>query len=109
MPDFREFAVRACLVAVVCSGLPGILRAQTNGALRGAVRDDTGIPLGGVSVVAASASLGVRGRAALTDSSGSFQINSLPAADDYVVRASFPGFATVDLSHVEVQAGRTTS
>src|SRR3989442_397021 len=109
MPNLREIAARALLVAVVCPSLSGLLLAQTNGALRGAVRDDAGVALGGVLVVVASASQGVSGRAAVSDASGSFQIASLPAARDYLVRAAFPGLATLDLSNVEVQADRTTT
>src|SRR2546425_11794359 len=109
MPNLREIAARALLVAVVCPSLSGLLLAQTNGALRGAVRDDAGVALGGVLVVVASASQGVSGRAAVTDASGSFQIASLPAARDYLLRAAFPGLATLDLSNVDVQADRTNT
>src|SRR5882672_4094105 len=108
MTRFRRAAARVVLMVSVCLGLPGFVRAQTSGDLRGVVLDDGGAPLGGVSVVAASASQGVSGRAAVTDSSGSFQIPSLPAARDYSVRATFPGFATSDLSEVEIQPGRST-
>ncbi len=108
MTGFRRVAARVFLAVAVCWSLPGIIQAQTNGDLRGVVLDEGGAPLGGVSVVVASASQGVSGRAAVTDSSGSFQIPSLPVARDYSVRASFPGFATVGLSDVEIQAGRST-
>src|SRR5206468_3928597 len=98
----------ACLSVVLCLGLPGSVRAQTNGALRGAVRDGAGSPLGGAAVAVASRSQGVSGRAAVTDSSGSFQTASLPPARDYTVTATSPGFAAADLPDVEIQAGRTT-
>ena len=87
---------------------PSILQAQTTGTLRGLTLDEKGAPLAGVSIVVASSSQGVSGRGAVTDSTGSFQIGSLPAARDYFVRATFPGFATADYSDVEIKGGQAT-
>src|SRR3989442_14309149 len=85
--------------------VPGGLCAQTTGQLRGWVTDVHGAPLAGVSIVV-SDRLGVSGRGAVSDASGGFQVASLPAASDYGVRASCPGFATVDFSALGIKAGR---
>ncbi len=82
--------------------------AQTTGALRGAVTDASGLPLESATVTASSAAQSVTGRAAVTDSEGRFQIGSLPAGNDYQVAATFPGFAGVTLTNIEVSAGQTS-
>ncbi|MBI1951501.1 MAG: carboxypeptidase regulatory-like domain-containing protein [Acidobacteria bacterium] len=89
--------------------LPSVHLAQSTGTLRGVVADDRGRPLAGVTIVVASSSQGVTGRGAVSDSTGTFHVVSLPAARDYFVRASFPGFATLDYSEVEIKAGQTTA
>jgi hypothetical protein len=86
--------------------LPCAAAAQAPGTVRGRVTDAAGRALPGVSVVVASSAAGVSGRAAVTDDGGGFQIPSLPAARDYVVQATFPGFAVLVLSGVELRAGQ---
>ncbi|MEK7282378.1 MAG: carboxypeptidase-like regulatory domain-containing protein, partial [Acidobacteriota bacterium] len=89
--------------------IPSVLLAQATGILRGVASDDQGGPLAGVTIVVASSSMGITGRGAVTDSTGTFQVSSLPAARDYSVRATFPGFATVNYSEVEIKAGQATA
>jgi len=101
---------RAPILCVALTLLaPSIILAQTTGSLRGVTTDEKGAPLAGVTIVVASSSQGVSGRGAVTDSTGSFQVGSLPVARDYFVRATFPGFATSDYSEIEIKVGQTTS
>ena len=95
--------------AVLALFIPSALLAQATGTLRGVASDDKGGPLAGVTIVVASGSLGISGRGAVTDSTGTFQVSSLPAARDYSVRAAFPGFATVNYSAVEIKTGQATA
>ncbi|HEV8701145.1 MAG TPA: carboxypeptidase regulatory-like domain-containing protein, partial [Candidatus Polarisedimenticolia bacterium] len=97
------------LCAILTLFGPSLLLAQTTGTLRGLTTDEKGTPLAGVSIVASSSSQGISGRGAVTDSTGSFQVGSLPAARDYFVRATFPGFATMDFSEVEIKGGQATA
>src|SRR5258706_91040 len=110
--SFERMRRAQCAHALVCIAFmalaPAVSRAQTSGSLRGIVSDDRGGTLAGVSIVVASAAQGISGRGALTDASGVFQIGSLPPAPDYFVRAVFPGFAPLDVSHVEIRPGQTT-
>src|SRR5262245_21178403 len=103
-PRLRSVLIpAACLLA--CA-LPAL--AQTTGAVRGTVTDDNGLPLESATVTVTSAAQNVKGRGAVTDSEGRFQVGTLPAGNDYVVAAVFPGFAGVTLTNVEVSAGQTS-
>ena len=86
----------------------GSLSAQTTGGLRGTVTDETGHPIEGATVVAASRGQAVAGRGASTDLDGRFQIGTLPPAPDYEILASFPGFAPVRLTGIEILSGQAT-
>src|SRR6266850_3061248 len=97
------------LCAILALAGPSLLLAQTTGTLRGLATDEKGAPLAGVSVLVASSSQGISGRGAVTDSTGSFQVGSLPAGRDYFIRATFPGFATMDFSEVEIKGGQATA
>ncbi len=99
-------AVSGALLAA--ASLPGPA-AQMPGGVRGQVTDERGWPLAGVSIAVASSSQGVTGRGAITDEAGSFLIPSLPSGRDYVVQATFPGFAPFTMTGVAVRAGRSTT
>ncbi|HEV8702019.1 MAG TPA: carboxypeptidase-like regulatory domain-containing protein, partial [Candidatus Polarisedimenticolia bacterium] len=88
---------------------PGAVRAQATGLIRGVVMDETGTPLPGVTLTVSSPKLGIPARGAVSDGAGGFQVASLPAGTDYSVRATFPGFATVEFTDLEVSAGRLTT
>jgi hypothetical protein len=88
---------------------PGTALAQSPGLLRGVVLDDGGTPLPGVTLNVSNPELGVPDRGAVSDKSGAFQVASLPAGPDYRVRGSFPGYATVEFTDLEVSAGRVTT
>jgi outer membrane receptor protein involved in Fe transport len=83
--------------------------AQTLGGLRGQVTDDRGRPLAGATVAVGSSGQAISGRGTVTDGSGSFIVTSLPAGRDYVVVASYPDFAPVTITNVEVLAGQITA
>ncbi|MCZ6695392.1 MAG: TonB-dependent receptor [Acidobacteria bacterium] len=108
MPGPRGVWARLLLAAIVLASGPDI-ESQTLGGLRGQVTDERGWPMAGVSVAAASRARGISGRGAVTDDAGSFRIPSLPPASDYVVRATFPGFATVSMIEVRVEPSRFTT
>src|SRR5499426_387375 len=76
------------LVAVV----PRVAAAQ--GTLAGEVKDTTGAVLPGVTVEAASPALAEKVRTAVTDASGRYRLESLPAGS-YTVTFSLSGFAPV--------------
>ncbi|MFQ5877177.1 MAG: carboxypeptidase regulatory-like domain-containing protein [Acidobacteriota bacterium] len=95
----------AALLAVWPAAAP----AQTSGGLRGQITDDRGWPIPGATVTVVSTGRGVTGRGAVTDDAGFFQVPALPASRDYIVLVSFPGYATVRMSEVEVVAGRYTT
>ncbi len=83
--------------------------AQTTGRLRGLVVDHKGAPLPGVVLVVECPTLGVSGRGAVTDASGSFQLPGLPSGRDYSVRASLPGFASLRLTDIDISAGQVSA
>ena len=91
-----------------CAAGQGMAQAQTQGGLRGTVTDEGGRPLEGATVVASSQAQAVAGRGAVSDVEGRFQVGSLPPASDYEILASFPGFAPVRLTGIEVLVGQAT-
>jgi len=104
----RVAIILALLAAVLPAALPGRLHAEASGALRGAVVDSAGAPLAGVSAEVTNPAGGLTPRGAVTGADGTFRIAGLPAAENYSVRLSLPGHATVVLSDVSVRAGETT-
>jgi len=94
--------------AFLLLALPGVLRAEESGAVRGIVIDTSGAPLAGVSVEATNPGAGVASRGAVSGADGTFRIAGLPAARGYSVRFSLPGHAAVVLSDVAVRAGEAT-
>src|SRR2546427_3993059 len=94
--------------AAVCVLGTNELRSQTPGVLRGFVYDDKGSAIAGATVSVSSPTQGTTGRGAVTDRSGVFQIPGLSPSRDYAVSAAFPGFSTVIVSPIEVEAGRTS-
>ena len=95
--------------AAVCVLGTADLRAQTPGVLRGFVVDDKGSAIAGATVGVSSPTQPTAGRGAVTDRSGVFQIPGLSPSRDYAVSAAFPGFSTVIVSPVEVEAGRSST
>jgi outer membrane receptor protein involved in Fe transport len=82
--------------------------AVIDGSVRGVVIDTRGRPLSGVAVSFTSARLGIAAALAASDAAGRFQSTPLPAGDDYVVKASLAGFATIVVPEIAVAPGRAT-
>jgi len=92
------------------SGGPSVAQNQLNVAtpqanLTGTVTDTSGAVIPGASIRATDTATG-EVRATTTDSSGKYQINSLPAAS-YRVQGQSPGFQQASLDHVEVAVNNT--
>src|SRR5262245_56538783 len=98
-----------CLPFILCALWATSAQAQTTGQLRGLVTDTHGSALPGVVLVVESPGQGVSGRGAVTDTKGAFQVPGLPPGNDYTVRASLPGFASLRLTDVNVSAGQMST
>ena len=85
----------------------GSAPAATTGQLSGWVVDDQGVPLPGVSVAASSPSQIGGEQLAQTDLQGMFLYPRL-APGIYTVRIQLDGFATQELTELQVRLGRTT-
>src|SRR5262245_45509217 len=83
--------VRGSLAAFLLLLLPAIVSAQSS--IAGAVRDDTGAVLPGVTVEASSPALIEKARAVVSDSSGQFKIVDLRPGV-YTVTFTLQGFST---------------
>ncbi len=75
--------------------------------LKGRVFDTGGTGLPGVVVMCESPSHGGSKQQTVTDVEGNYRIPLLPPADDYVVSVNYPGFAPVEVSPIELNAGGT--
>ncbi|MCZ6669630.1 MAG: carboxypeptidase-like regulatory domain-containing protein, partial [Acidobacteria bacterium] len=64
--------------------------------------------LAGVVVSLRNRTIGVGERAVITGSTGKFLFSNLPPAEDYLLRASFSGFATIEI-RIEIRPGRRTT
>jgi hypothetical protein len=103
MKRFR-ILVRLSLVILVLVARVHIARGQVaNGSILGTVRDPSGGVMAAVSVSAKSLETGAV-RTAQTDSSGTYQILSIPAGD-YEVQAVAQGFQTSIRNPVSVTVG----
>ena len=71
--------------------------AMLNGAIKGVVSDDVGGPLAGAMVSALGATMAMT----VTDASGRFSLDKLPAGD-YTLRAHLAGFAASRRENVRV-------
>src|SRR5262245_47578452 len=82
--------------------------AVESGSLRGVVLDTSGQPVAGATVSLEGGAPGVGVRAAVTDGAGRFELGSLPPAIGYRLRVVLSGFASVEMTGVQVEAGRVT-
>src|SRR5712692_1959709 len=110
--EMKSTAVRAALGAVVLVFLlqanPQILRTQTaTGSILGTVRDSDGGVIPGVNVSAKSVERGAV-RSVATDSSGTYQILSVPAGV-YDVEAGIKGFKTSVRKGISVTVGASVA
>jgi hypothetical protein len=77
------------------------------GALAGTVRDSSGLGVPGTSVAAAQNGTGLK-RAAVTSSSGTYDIPALPVGT-YTVTFDLKGFQTASFANLVVAVGHTTT
>src|SRR5690242_15779964 len=91
--------LRCFLLFALVAVVPRAAAAQAT--LAGEVKDTTGAVLPGVTVEAASPALSEKVRTAVTDSSGRYRIEPLPAGS-YAVTFSLTGFAPVKRQDVAV-------
>jgi len=101
----RVFLRTFGLFALVCL-LPATARAQAT--LAGAVTDNTGGLLPGVTVEAASPALIEKVRTATTDSSGRYRIENLRPGE-YTVTFSLAGFATMKQEKLTISGSGVTT
>ncbi|MBK8595459.1 MAG: carboxypeptidase regulatory-like domain-containing protein [Holophagales bacterium] len=105
MPRKVLIAVGVALLLLLSIEGPALAQGSLTGSLQGAVKDDQGGPLPGVSVTAASAAL-VKGKATtVTDSRGGYRFPSLPPGT-YLVEAALQGFRNVQQPDVRVGLGQ---
>lgn len=83
---------RTSLLLILVFALTGAVYAQTDGSLRGYVKDESGAVLPGVTVTAFSPAL-IGPRDAVTDATGYYRILNLPPGD-YVLTFELTSFAT---------------
>src|SRR5678815_3908080 len=80
--------------------------AQTTGGIVGWISDSSGAPLQGVTLEAMGAALQGR-RSAVSAKDGGYRLQALPPGR-YVVRASLPGFASVEKTVAVAVDGNST-
>jgi len=110
-PKSRHCYRAAILVAVLCTLVALPARAQTGspfGTIEGAVRDETGGALPGVTVEVLSPALLERSRSAVTEPNGNYRFLRLPVGE-YTLKFSLPGFATVQHENVKINADFTAT
>ncbi|HPW17696.1 MAG TPA: TonB-dependent receptor [Candidatus Aminicenantes bacterium] len=85
--------ILSLLALILFVGPVAFAQSRDTGAIRGAVTDDQGQPLPGVSVTVTSPNL-MGSRVFVTDAQGQFRFPALPPGD-YQVKAEIQGFGTV--------------
>ena len=102
----KRVSMRALLglIGILLVAQVQVTRGQVvNGTILGTVRDPTGAVMAAVNISAKSLETGAA-RSAISDSSGTYQILSVPAGD-YQVEAAAPGFQTAIRNRVTVTVG----
>ncbi len=92
------------LFLVVC--FSGLSFGQTTSTLTGVVRDSGGAVLPGVTVTAASPSLARGSATVISDDSGNYRVIGVQAGV-YTLRAELDGFATANVTGIEVAVNTT--
>src|SRR5688572_32592205 len=100
----RHASKAALVLAVAVLLLPSVAFAQ--GALTGAVRDESGAVLPGVTVEAASPALIEKVRTAVTDGAGQYRITGLNPGT-YSLTFRLPGFSLVRRDGIELSGSAT--
>ncbi|MGE0813550.1 MAG: TonB-dependent receptor [Vicinamibacterales bacterium] len=100
-----RLAMVVCAVAVLAGPMNGLARAQATGGMTGVVTDDTGAVVPGVTVEITNQGTG-QTRVVVTAADGVYNAPLL-APGRYAVKASLPGFKTVQRDGVTVQVNDT--
>ncbi|HYV17730.1 MAG TPA: carboxypeptidase regulatory-like domain-containing protein [Verrucomicrobiae bacterium] len=87
----------------------GTALAQNTGGIRGRVVDAAGQPLVGATLALSSRTLQLDEPIGRSDAQGRFQAIALDPANDYLVKASLAGYASIAAPDVIVRAGQMTS
>src|SRR5687768_110186 len=102
---FRWLLTSVAVAALVLVALPAW--AQT-GSIEGAVKDESGAAMPGVTVDITSTALIERTRSTVSDGAGNYQFLRLPAGT-YSVKFSLSGFRTLEQPDIVVNANRTST
>src|SRR4051812_13486314 len=89
---------------VLFAAAPALAQTNTQATITGAVPDESGAVLPGVSVTAISPSLQVGQVAGVTDPTGEYRISGLPIGT-YEVTYTLEGFQTIRREDVRLTAG----
>lgn len=95
----------AVAVAVLAGGAPGWAQSTTS-AITGRATDSSGGALPGVTVSISSPNMIGGSRTAVTDEEGLYRFTLLPGGT-YTVTFELPGFTTLNIEGVQVNAGAT--
>src|SRR4026208_2173350 len=107
----EEFhTMKRCLTACVCGTLillltAGAAWAQGTAQLNGAVRDESGAVLPGVTVTVTQTNTGLV-RSTVTDQNGAYLLTNLPTGP-YRLEAALQGFKSYVQTGIALQAGGT--
>src|SRR3954471_6264288 len=93
-------------LALMIGALPAWAQNQTTGAVTGRATDASGALIPGVEVTISSPAMIGGTRTAPTDEQGSFRFTLLPTGT-YRVSFALPGFKTLNIEGVDVNAGAT--
>jgi hypothetical protein len=96
-----RLSLLALIAAIATTGM--MAQAPVEGAIRGVASDQAAAAVAGAVVEASDESRGLRFKS-ICDVRGGFVLAHLPAGD-YGVKIRAPGFATLTLDHVTVEAG----
>src|SRR4026207_220756 len=83
-----------------------LLAQSTTAVIRGRVTDAGGMGLPGVVVAIRSADQPPGNPQAITDLRGDYRSRPLPVANDYLLKVDLPGFASVQVGPLDLDAGR---
>ncbi len=93
------------LATLLLAGTP-LLAQSTTAVIRGRVTDSAGVGLPGVVVAIRSADQPMGNTQAITDLRGNYRSRPLPVANDYLLKVDLPGFASVQVGPLDLDAGR---
>jgi len=107
--DSQTFRCALLIVYFVVSGAvaPAIGQTSSSGTIHGAVKDDTGGALPGVTVTIASPALQVGTKAVTTGADGAYRFEQLPGGT-YQLKFELQGFGTYVRSDLQLAIGFTS-